>query len=401
MNETPPGYPSDPNSTREPTARTETDRATLNISWAELNEPTVTSRVDQMRAARQVPLVREVGAPGDATPTGPMAWLRGSVGALCLAGVIGAIVSWALVEVLVRPDADTHWYGSGRHTVDILFSVAIALGIGLVVAAWDGVEARSLPKAVQAMLKAAPVLVVGGVVFGYLSSRVYRSMFRAVAKKAYALYVSKGGGSEGVRAADNYLNNHLHLPRGLAIGLTGIAVGAALGAMSLSWQRALNGAVGGFIGGFVGGFLFDYIASGTSSGVLPRLVALLVIGLLIGGSMGLIETARREHWLEILSGGMAGKQFILYNEQTTIGADAGCQVTLIKDPAIAPRHAVLTRSAKGLTVRSVDPASPPLVNGQPVHEHLLADSDMLQLGHSMLRYRSKGSSAPVQAGIHG
>jgi Inner membrane component of T3SS, cytoplasmic domain len=197
------------------------------------------------------------------------------------------------------------------------------------------------------------------------------------------------------------VHSHVHPPRGLAIGLVGIAIGAALGAASLSWQRALNGAIGGAVGGFVGGFLFDYFSSDSGSGVFPRLVALLVTGLLIGGSMGLIETARREHWLEILSGGMAGKQFILYNQQTTIGADAGCQVTLIKDPAIAPRHALLTRSASGLTVRSVDPASPALVNGQPVHEHLLADSDMLQLGLSMLRYRSKASSAPVQAGIHG
>jgi type IV secretory pathway VirB2 component (pilin) len=401
MNETPPGYPSESNTTGEPSARTGTDGAVLNISWAELNEPTVTSRVDQMRAARQVPLVREVGAPGDVAPTGPLAWLRGSVGALCLAGVIGAIISWALIEVVLRPDAEKNWYGSGRHTGDILFSVAIALGIGLVVAAWDGVEARSLPKAGQAMLKAAPVLVVGGALGGYLASNMYRSMMTGVLEKAQTIAESKPTYASAVQAYNDYVHSHVHLPRGLAIGLVGIAIGAALGAASLSWQRALNGAIGGAVGGFVGGFLFDYFSSDSGSGVFPRLVALLVTGLLIGGSMGLIETARREHWLEILSGGMAGKQFILYNEQTTIGADAGCQVTLIKDPAIAPRHAVLTRSANGLTVRTVDPTSPALVNGQPVHEHLLADSDMLQLGHSMLRYRSKASSAPVQAGIHG
>jgi hypothetical protein len=401
MNEIPPGSPSGPHTSGEPGSRTGTGQVPLNISWAELNEATVTSRVDQMRAARQVPLIRAVGAPGDAAPAGPLAWLRGSVAGLCLAGVIGAVLSWALIEVILRPDAITHWYGSGRHTGNILFSVAIALGIGLVVSAWEGVEARSFPKAGRAMLKAAPVLAIGGVAGGYLASKLFQSMIKGISAKAEAVANSKATYSEALQAFNDYMQNHLHLPRGLAIGLVGIAIGAALGAASLSWQRALNGAIGGAVGGFVGGFLFDYFGSSSGSGVVPRLVAMLVIGLLVGGSMGLIEAARREHWLEILSGGMAGKQFILYNEQTMLGADPGCQVTLIKDPAIAARHAVLIRSADGLTVRSIDPASPTLVNGQPVQEHLLGDSDMLQVGHCMLRYRSKSSAAPVQAGIYG
>ena len=117
--------------------------------------------------------------------------------------------------------------------------------------------------------------------------------------------------------------------------------------------------------------------------------------------MGLVETARREHWLEIVSGGMAGKQFILYHQQTVIGSGADCHVTLIKDPAISPQQLQLTQGAAGLTARSLDPQRPAQVNGSAILEHTLADADLLQVGSTVLRYRSKTAAAPLPGNIRG
>ena len=376
--------------------------APVQISWADLNDASVSARVEQIRTARQVPLIQPVGTPAATGAPGPMGWLRGSVGSLALAGLVGALVTWELVEVVLQSGSDTHWYGDSATTGNVLFTLAFALGIGLVVSAWEGVQARSWAKTQTALLKASPVLVGGGLVGGFIASSVYTSMTSGIIADAYAAATSAtGSGGDAQAIFTQYVQDHMHLPRGIAIGLVGVAVGAALGAASRSTRRALNGAIGGFVGGFVGGFLFDYIGSGSGSGVASRLVAIVVTGVLIGVSMGLIETARRENWLEIVSGGMAGKQFILYHQQTVIGSGADCHVTLIKDPAISPQQLQLTQSAAGLSARSLDPQRPAQVNGTPIVEQTLADSDLLQVGSTVLRYRSKVAAAPLPGAIHG
>lgn len=383
-----------------PTRPIPTGQPPVQISWDDLNSESVNARVELIRTAREVPLVQPVGTPVLAGASGPMGWIRGSVGALALAGLVGALVTWGLVEVVLQPEADTNWYGDSTTTSNVLFTLVFALGIGLVISGWEGVQARSWVKTRTALLKSGPVLVAGGLLGGFITNAVYTSMTSTIMADAYTAAINQGGaGADQVFA--QYVQDHMHLPRGIAFALVGVAVGAALGAASRSTRRAINGAIGGFVGGFVGGFLFDYIGSGSSSGVMPRLVAIVVTGVLIGVSMGLVETARRENWLEIVSGGMAGKQFILYHQQTVIGSGADCHVTLIKDPAISPQQLQLTQNAGGLTARSLDPQRPAQVNGTAIMEQTLVDSDLLQVGSTVLRYRSKAAAAPLPGNIQG
>jgi hypothetical protein len=370
----------------------------LDITWEDLENPEVDARMEQMRQARQVPLVRAVGAAPPA-PTGPMAFLRGSFFALTVAGLIGGLVAFALVEVIAQPSSDSPWYGDGQHTGNIVFSLVMGLGIGLVVAAWDGIQARSLAKAGRSIGLASVALIVLGLAGGYIASLVFQEMTSGVVDDAFEHALQFDGDLAQESAFLDYINSHLHLPRGIAIGVVGLAIGAGLGLATLSWRRALNGAIGGVVGGFAGGFLFDYIAG--DSDWLPRLFAIVLIGLLIGSMTGLIEVARRDHWLEIVSGGMAGKQFILYHLESVVGSAADAAITLIKDPQIAPRHALLRREGQALTVVALDPAYPVLVNGAPVTSQRLNDADLLQFGSSVVRYRAKEASAPVSPQIHG
>ena len=59
----------------------------------------------------------------------------------------------------------------------------------------------------------------------------------------------------------------------------------------------------------------------SASTTSARITGIAITGLAIGLGIGLVEVARRQHWLEIMTGGMAGKQFILYSSRTTIGAE--------------------------------------------------------------------------------
>lgn len=374
------------------------DKQPVEITWADLESPDVSARVEDMRAARQVPLVRTVGE-APPTPSGLAAVLRGSVLTMTLAGLVGGVVAWALVEFVLRPDAESNWYGDSPRVGSILASLAIGLGIGLVIAAWDGIQARSVEKTIRSVGLAAVALVGLGLVGGYIASLIYSAMTDTVAQEGYARAMAVSDPAQAEQVFWDYVNSHLHLPRGIAIGFVGLTVGAGLGLSTLSGRRALNGAVGGVIGGFVGGFLFDYIAG--DSGLMPRLVAIVLTGVLIGLLTGLVEVARRDHWLEIVSGGLAGKQFIVYHVDSVIGSAGDVAITLIKDAQIAPRHATLRRTGGELTIGVIDPAYPVLVNGVPITSHRLHDSDLIQLGSSIVRYRAKESAAPVSGQIHG
>jgi hypothetical protein len=374
----------------------------INIGWDELADDAVDRRVQELRAAREVPLVQTVGSP---TPQGAAggvgALLRGSVMTLAVAGLLGALATWVLGEVFLGADNEDHWYGDSVTTGNVLYTMSFVLGLGVLLSAWDGIQARSWPKTRSAILKALPVLILGGLVGGFITDKVYSSMIEDMGQEAAERAEQAANFVAGDRIFWDYIESHIHLPRGIGFALIGITVGAALGAASRSSKRAVNAIIGGLAGGFVGGYLFDYLANAQDSGVVARAVATIITGVLVGVAMGLVETARREHWLEIVTGGMAGKQFILYHDETVVGSGADCHVTLIKDPQIAPHQITLRRAAAGLLLGNLNPAQPVTVNGQPVHQHTLADGDLVQLGATVLRYRQRGDNAPVSGQIHG
>lgn len=360
-------------------------RKPIEVTWNDLGGQDVLAQEQRMRQAQAAPLVRQVGPPPVAPGAG--SWWRGNLAMLVLAGLIGGLAAWGIGEVLLSPDGDTHWYGDSAKTGNVLFSLELTIVIGVIVAGWEGALARSWEKIGRLLLLAVPILVVAGLVGGFIADSIYESMTQNVLRDAFQ-------NAQTEDEFSSYIRDHLHLPRGIAIAIVGLCCGAALGAASRSLRRAVNGTAGGAIGGFIGGFLFDYISS--SSGVGPRLIAIVVTGTLIGLAIGLIEQARREHWLEIVSGGMAGKQFILYNAQTVIGSAPGCDITLVKDPGISPRQAALVQQSNGLALQGLDASRPVLVNGQPIANAVLAEGALVQLGSTLLRYRNKSESvAPV------
>lgn len=356
----------------------------LEVTWGDLQDPRVIEQAERMRQAQNVPLVRQVGP---APPPSATAWWRGNLATLTLAGLVGGLAGEIVTEVLLRPDSEgSHWYGDSAKSGNVTLSVVLSLVIGMVIASWEGIQSRSRAKVGHQLAIAGPLLLVGGLIGGFISDAIYEPMARSVFRKALE--------QDTDAAFTAYVRDHLHLPRAIAIGIVGLMCGLALGAASRSVRRALNGALGGAVGGFVGGFLFDYIStSSSSSGVLPRIIAITLTGTVIGAAIGLVEHVAREHWLEIISGGMSGKQFILYGQETIVGSAPAAQIMLVRDPAIAPFHAGLAQRPQGLAIRGLDPRAQLLVNGAPVTDTVLADGAVIQIGSTLLRYRCKSASA--------
>lgn len=358
----------------------------IEIAEADLYTPAVEERANRMREAVTPKLVREVGDP--VLPSSK--W--GSVGPLVAAGSIGGFLGWGASELIVQTYRSEQafiecfenltfsnpacsyepWYGTSPTIHSIMFVGTFALVLGAVIAGWDGIAARSSAKFWSLVLRALPLLGVAGVVGGWFAQEIFQSL-----------------------VADATSASDYHLPRAMAWAVFGVGVGAALGASSRSANRALNGALGGAIGGFIGGFIFDFIDLSSSTGVPNRVVGLSITGIAIGLAIGLVEAARRDHWLEIVSGGMAGKQFILYNDTTAVGSGHTCDVTLIKDPGISAEHARLTRRGDGLVISGAYVGAPIMVNGTEVAEAPLNEGDLIQLGSTVLRYRSKDVMVPT------
>ncbi len=357
----------------------------IDINWDDLNSDETRGHVSQMQEVQAAPLVRSVGSEQPAKSV----WYRNQILNMAVAGLLGGLLAWGFIEVLLSDDS-----GLDTTATNIIFTMMVGLAVGIVVASWEGVMARSWRKIGNSLKWAGPILLGTTLLAGIIANVVYTGWIDSIYDNAIDLAVANDWSESQFL---EYVQGQYHLPRGVAWSIVGIGAGLGLGLASRQGQRILNGVLGGLIGGFAGGALFDFFTSGPAA----RVVGLAITGLAIGLAIGLVEVARRQNWLEILSGGMAGKQFILYSDKTAVGSSPNNEITLIKDPQIAPTHMYLVSAGNGLSVETANASYPTLVNGAPVAKQQLRDGDIVQLGSTMLRYRDKAAEQVVSGPIVG
>jgi hypothetical protein len=360
-------------------------RPRLEITSEDLAAPEVERHVAALREAAAPPLVRAVGAPAPAA--GGAFWRRGLV-AMAIAGLLGGLAGFALSELVMGGDDSTRFFADDVNLNTAMWMTLVALGLAALLSGWEGIETRNTQKLLAAWKIGMPVTAVAGFLGGIVAQLFYSSQFDRVFERAL--------GARTDAEAFAIMESGLRIPRAIAFLVAGATVGIALGFASGASQRVINGAIGGAVGGFAGGLLFSFVST---SGGWARAVALSVTGLAVGGAIGLVEQARKEVWLEITNGGMAGKQFILYHETTTIGSAPGCHVTLIKDPYIAPHHVDIVRGPHGPEIRAVDQAAVVLVNGQPTQRAPVRAGDHLQVGTTILQFGLREQAMPTVAGM--
>jgi hypothetical protein len=106
-----------------------------------------------------------------------------------------------------------------------------------------------------------------------------------------------------------------------------------------------------------------------------------------GIAMGLVESALKDRWLYVTSGPLAGKQFILYKPQTSLGSLQTSDIYLFKDREILPQHATLVQKAGRMHLIAEGPV---YVAGQRVHaSRVLESGNIVQVGRYSFRYQEK------------
>jgi hypothetical protein len=170
-----------------------------------------------------------------------------------------------------------------------------------------------------------------------------------------------------------------------------------VGIASKSLKRTGLTVAGGAAGGFIGGFLFDFIPGEA----VAQALGITITGMLIGLSMAILEQAARTQWIEIVEGGMAGKQFILYKSDITLGSAPSADITLIKDPSISPIHARIYAQAGRSYIESLDPSRPISVNGAVGMRTPLEDSVYITIGSTQVLFREKAGASKTVSGSVG
>jgi hypothetical protein len=286
---------------------------------------------------------------------------------LGVAGFLGAIIGWAICEPAFIDGGKVQHWGNIVMVPTILMLMCIGFGVA------ESIVERSLQKAVLRGVLALPLGLVLGFVFYFMANMLYN----------VALGICYEAG------AQSYRNPAVWLARGIAWMVFGAAGGVVYGIVGQSSKKGYYGVLGGLIGAGIGGVIFDPIAMLTKGASLSRCVGFALVGLATGVAMGLVESALKDRWLYVVSGPLAGKQFILYKSETNIGSRQESDIYLFKDPNILSQHAQIQITGARVQLRATGPVH---CLGQLVRTRVLQDGDVLQLGRYTFRYKEKHRS---------
>jgi hypothetical protein len=285
------------------------------------------------------------------------------------AGLLGALAGWAICEPgFLDGRQGLHW---GNLLMVPAMVAMMTLGYGVA----ESIVERSLQKALIRAAMALPLGLFLGFLFSFLADIVF-AIGQAIC---------------GELGAQSFRNPSFWIARALAWTVFGIVGGLVYGIVGQSFKKGKWGVLGGMLGAGIGGLLFDPINmwTGATSAALSRAVGFAIVGATTGILMGVVESALKDRWLYVVSGPLAGKQFILYKPQTSIGSDQQSDIYLFKDPSILPSHALLVANGARLTVQARGPV---LVSGVPVANRVLLDGDVVQIGRYSFRYKEKSRS---------
>ena len=278
-------------------------------------------------------------------------------------GLLGSLTAWAIAEP-GYVDGPVEAWGN----LWLMPMVVSFMCVGLAVA--ESLLERSRPK----VLRRAALSLLLGTVLGFFLNRVADLIYNAGLNLC---------GAAAVKA----MSPSLWVARGVAWAVIGIAGGIVYGVVGRSAKKAAYGMLGGALGAALGGVIFDPISLLTHGGAPSRAIGLCLLGLSTGSAIGLVESALKNRWLYVTAGPLAGKQFILYKSETTIGSNSGCDIYLFKDADIEPDHAVLELRASCLYLKANGTV---YVGGQPIRGEQILDSGVdLQIGRYRFLYQEK------------
>lgn len=303
---------------------------------------------------------------------------------LALAGLLGGLLGWALTEPV-----EVAFIGASRQLPTMLliestvFFGLAGLAIGMMLGLAHGYSTGATGKMVAGAFAGSLFGLLGGMVGGGLAQWIYSDILRH--------YQLAPAG--------------MTLLRAVGWSFMGLILGIGQAALVPVKSKMRNGLLGGAAGGFIGGAVLQILITATGGSnywlsMSGRCLALCVLGMAIGLLIGLVEEVTKEAWVRIVTGPLTGKQFILYEERTTIGSAPHNSIMLIKDARVAPEHAVIQNRQTEFVLEQLAPEAVTLVQGSPAHRQRLEDGDLIAVGDTEMRFYERAKE-PAAKGKDG
>lgn len=298
---------------------------------------------------------------------------------------MGALLSWAIIE----PFFEDHAVGERANAAALLMFPTVAAGVGLFLGAAEGIMCRNAQRAVISGAVGLGVGFVGGIVALIPTGIVFATM------SALALSVWRNPQPNTMPTGLALLI--LMMGRGAAWAIVSIPAGLGQGIALRERKIIVNGVVGAVLGGLLGGILFDPISfiliSEDGQATYSRAVGFVCIGVLVGLFVGLVEGWTKTAWLVMRKGPLAGKQFVLFKDTTTLGSSPKAEIYLFKDDAIEPRHAIIYNRGGRFELEDTDTPDGTYVNGIPIRRQMLQHGDQIVIGKTVLEFSLRESHA--------
>lgn len=313
-----------------------------------------------------------------------------------LAGTLGALIAWALVNPFIPNRVATLSYG-----LTLFIGIVSGGFVGLMLGVADALGSASQREAVRSIAVCAGVGAIGGVIGLNIGNIVYNAAL--VAAGGAAIY---GGSSDATVVPSPLQFALLLVGRGFGWALVGASIGFAHGLAKGSRQKQINGAVGGFLGGLIGGSAFEILVWISKGGLLPlppsmmgsipsvvRFIAYAITGGAIGLFIGFIEEVTKKAWLIRLIGRNEGKEIVLYKLTTTLGRDEYADIPIFGDPDVAPKHAVITAVGQRHFIQDVGSTYGTFLNASKITQREpMNDGDLLLIGKTKFTFRDKATA---------
>ena len=296
---------------------------------------------------------------------------------------VGALLGWAIIE----PFFDDFEIHERVNPAGLLIFPTVAAGVGLFLGAAEGIMCRNAQRAVISGAVGLGIGFVGGIVVLIPTEILFAAM------SALAVSVWKEP-RQGV-APTGLALLILMMGRGAAWAIASIPAGLGQGIALREKRVIFNGVVGGVLGGLLGGILFDPISlvltSADGQATYSRAIGFVCIGLLVGLFVGLVEGWTKTAWLVMRKGPLAGKQFVLFKDTTTLGSSPKAEIYLFKDDSIEPRHAIIYNRGGRFELEDVNTPDGTYVNGIPIKRQMLQNGDQIVMGKTVLEFSLKES----------
>jgi len=264
-----------------------------------------------------------------------------------MAALVGVALTWVVA--------------GGRHvdTRQVVLVVVVPALLGFLLAGWPDLSARSVSRGLRYGFRGAAVGGVAGVV-------------------GFAL----------ADAANSRLSGAMNDSLALLVGWMIVAalIGCAIGLL-FAPRKAIAGLIGGLVGGAIGGEILWLLGIDKYASFGQTLSAVAPAAALLGFSIGGAERLSRRNWLEVLDGPLAGKDFMLYNNEASAGRGATCEISLAADKRALDEHAVFSVEDDKIYVRPLDGTVE--VDGNAIQMRTEGTDRTVKIGSTYLAARSR------------